>query len=62
MKTYMETRLAIKNLILEVGLDGIDGVYSYRLHELNKHGHTYMNIQNAISYFKYSPATAKYRR
>ena len=57
-KTYMETRKAIKELVLTIGLNGI---YNYHLNELNEQGHSYMNMQNAISYFKFSPATAKYR-
>lgn len=57
-KTYMETRKAIKELILA---HGIDNIYSPRLNELTDNGHNLTNIQNAISYFMYSPATAKYR-
>ena len=57
-KTYMETRKAIKELVLTVGLNGI---YNYHLNELHEHGHGYANMQNAISYFKFSTATAKYR-
>lgn len=57
-KTYMETRKAVKELVLTVGLKGI---YNYHLNELREQGHTGTNLQNAISYFKYSPATAKYR-
>ena len=49
---------AIKELVLTVGLNGI---YNYHLNELNEQGHSYMNMQNAISYFTFSPATAKYR-
>ena len=57
-KTYMETRKAIKELVLTVGLNGI---YNYHLNELREQGHTGTNLQNAISYFTYSTATAKYR-
>lgn len=57
-KTYMETRKAIKELVLTVGLNGI---YNYHLNELREQGHTGTNLQNAINYFQYSPATAKYR-
>lgn len=59
MKIYMETRKAIKELVLTVGLNGI---YNYHLNELRKQGHTGTNLQNAISYFRYSPAAAKYRK
>lgn len=58
MKTYKETKAAIKKLVIEFGLDNITG---YQLNDLNAEGHTYHNMQNAISYFKYSPQTAKYR-
>lgn len=57
-KTYMETRNAIKELVLTVGLNGITG---YHIVDLYNAGHTGTNVQNAISYFTYSPATAKYR-
>ena len=57
-KTCMETRKAIKELVLTVGLNGI---YNYHLNELHEQGHDYLNMQNAISYFTFSPATAKYR-
>ena len=57
-KTYMETRKAIKELVLTVGLNGI---YNYHLNELHEQGHGYANMQNAISYFTFSPSTAKYR-
>ena len=57
-KTYMETRKAIKELVLTVGLDGITG---YHVVDLYNDGHGAINVQNAISYFTYSPATAKYR-
>jgi len=57
-KTYMETRKAIKELVLTVGLNGI---YNYHLNELREQGHTGTHLQNAINYFQYSPNTAKYR-
>lgn len=56
--TYLQTRKAIKELILKVG---IDGVYNYHINELVDQGHTTGNIQNAINYFRFSPQTAKYR-
>lgn len=58
MKTYKETRNAIKELVLTVGLNGI---YNYHLNELHQHGHEYLNMQKAINYFTFSPATARYR-
>ena len=57
-KTYMETRKAIKALVISVG---VNGIYNYHINELADQGHSYGNMQNAINYFKYSPATAKYR-
>lgn len=58
MKTYRETRAAVKNLVLTVGLDNILGKH---LTELYAQGHNVTKVQNAISYFRYSPQTAKYR-
>ena len=58
MKTYKETRNAIKQLVLTVGLNNITG---YHIVDLYNCGHNATNVQNAISYFRYSPNTAKYR-
>jgi hypothetical protein len=55
---YMETRKAVKELFLRVGINNITG---HHANELRSHGHGTMEIQNAISYFRYSPQTAKYR-
>lgn len=57
-KTYIETRKAIKGLIIANGIDGITG---YHIIDLMNDGHNSTNIQNAISYFQYSPQTAQYR-
>lgn len=57
--TYLETRKAVKALVLEVG---VDGIYNYHINELVDKGHNSTNIQNAINYFQYSPQTAKYRQ
>ena len=59
MKTYKETKQAIKELILAHGLDGIQGQHIVVLY---RDGHTGTNVQNAMSYFRYSPQAAKYRR
>ena len=56
--TYLETRKAVKELILKVG---IDGVYNYHINELVDNGHKIINVSNALDYFRYSPKTAKYR-
>ena len=58
MKKYMETRKAIKALVIEIGLGNING---HHMNALNDQGHSYGNIQDALSYFRYSPTTAKYR-
>lgn len=58
MKTYKDTKAAVKNLVLTVGLDNILGKH---LVELYNQGHNVTNVQNAVSYFRYSPQTAKYR-
>ena len=57
-KTYMETRKAVKALVIAHGIDSITG---YQINALVDDGHNSTNIQNAISYFKFSPNTAKYR-
>lgn len=59
MKTYKETKQAVKELVLAHGLDGILGEHIVALYD---GGHNGTNIQNAISYFQYSPQAAKYRR
>ena len=58
MKSYMETKKEIKALVIAHGIDGITG---HHINALASQGHTGTNIQNAISYFKFSPTTAKYR-
>ena len=57
-KTYMETRKAVKALVLA---HGVNGIYGYHIVDLLNDGHNGTNIQNAINYFQYSPKTAKYR-
>lgn len=58
MKTYKETKQAVKDLVLAHGLDGILGQH---IIELLDAGHTCTNIQNSISFFRFSPRTVKYR-
>ena len=57
-KTYMETRKAVKALVIA---HGIKGIYNYHINALVADGHNSTNIQNAINYFQFSPNTAKYR-
>jgi hypothetical protein len=58
MKTYKETKQAVKELVLAHGLEGILGQHLVALYE---DGHNGTNIQNALGYFQYSPKAAKYR-
>ena len=57
-KTYMETRKAVKALVIAHGVNGING---HHITDLIADGHNGTNIQNAINYFHFSPNTAKYR-
>lgn len=57
--TYIETRNEIKKLIIRKGLKNIINADLNEIHE--RTGANYMDMQNAISYFTYSPKTAKYR-
>lgn len=57
-KTYKETKAEIKKLVIQYGLSGL---YNYHIIPLYEQGHTGTNIQNAISYFQFSPVAAKYR-
>lgn len=58
MKTYKETKAEIKKLVLQFGVDGISG---HSIVDLLDNGHNGTNIQNAISYFRFSPQATKYR-
>lgn len=58
MKTYKETKAEIKKLVLQFG---VHGIYNHHLNTLVDQGHTGTNLQNAISFFQYSPKAAKYR-
>jgi hypothetical protein len=57
--TAYEVRKEIKALVISKGLDNIIGADLNEIHD--RTGATYGQMQNAISYFKYSPQTAKYR-
>ncbi len=59
MKTYKETKQAVKELVLAHGLAGILGQHIVALYD---GGHTGTNIQNALNFFQYSPQAAKYRK
>ena len=58
MKSYKETKQAVLALVLEHGLSGIR---CHHVVELYDAGHTGTNVQNALSFFRYSPKAAKYR-
>ena len=58
MKTYKETKAAVKELVLAKGYENITNTDHTSLCE---QGHNTTNIINAIDYFKYSPQAAKYR-
>ena len=58
MKSYKETKAAVKKLVIEKGLKNILGGDLVNLYD---QGHNVGNVQNALSYFTYSPQAAKYR-
>lgn len=58
MKTYKETKEAVKQLILAKGYENITNPDKTNLCE---QGHNVTNIINAIDYFKYSPQAVRYR-
>lgn len=59
MKTYKETKQAIRALVLTHGLEGILGQHIVALYDA---GHNGTNVQNALNFFQYSPQAAKYRK
>ena len=58
MKTYKETKQAVKELILEVG---IENILTMHIAPLYDEGHSVANVQSAMNYFRYSPQAKKYR-
>lgn len=58
MKTYKETKVEIKKLVIRFGVDGITG---HHLNALREQGHNMTNLQNAVDFFQFSPRAAKYR-
>ena len=59
MKKYKETKEAVKQLVIAKGLKNILGADLANLYD---QGHNVTNVQNALSYFVYSPQAAKYRQ
>lgn len=57
--TIYEVRKELKEVILKKGIDNILNQDFNEIHD--RTGATYTQLQNAMSYFKYSPQTAKYR-
>jgi len=57
--TNMEVRKEIKALVIKKGLENI---INADLNKLLDRGATGTQLQNAMSYFRYSPQTAKYRK
>jgi hypothetical protein len=57
--TYKEVREEIKKLVISKGLKNILNADLNEIHE--RTGAGYCQMQNALSYFQYSPQTAKYR-
>lgn len=58
MKSYKETKAVVKNLIIE--RKGLAGITNPDLTALYDHGHNVTNVQNALSYFKYSPQAKRF--
>ncbi len=57
--TSMEVRKEIKELVIRKGINNIINADLNEIH--NRTGATYCQMQNAMSYFRYSKQTAKYR-
>lgn len=57
--TTKQIRNAVKNLIIEKGIDNILNCHVTEVVE--KLGCTYCDVQNAMSYFRYSPQQSKFR-
>lgn len=57
--TAYEVRREIKRLVIEKGINNIINADLNEIH--HRTGATYCQMQNALSYFRFSPQTAKYR-
>lgn len=57
--TYKEVKKEIKVLVVNKGLDNIINADLNEIHD--RTGASYCDMQNALSYFRYSKQTAKYR-
>jgi hypothetical protein len=57
--SYATAKKEVKKLVVKYG---IDGIMNYHLNEIRERtGVSVTELQNACSYFRYSPKTAKYR-
>ena len=57
--TAIQVRAEIKKLVISKGLANIINADLNEIHD--RTGATYCQMQNALSYFQYSPQAAKYR-
>lgn len=57
--TTMQVRAEIRRLVISKGLQNILNADLNEIHE--RTGAGYCQMQNALSYFQYSPQAAKYR-
>lgn len=57
--TIYEVRKEVKKVIESKGLENIINADMNEIHE--RTGATYIQLQNATNYFRYSPQAAKYR-
>lgn len=57
--TYAIAKREIKALVTTIGLDNILNAHLNEIHD--RTGVSYTEMQNAMSYFRFSPKTAKYR-
>ena len=58
-KTYEIAKKEIKALVKAIGLNNILNKHLNDIHD--RTGVSYTELQNALSYFQFSPKTAKYR-
>ena len=58
--TNMQVRAEIRELVIRKGLNNIINADLNEIHD--RTGAGYCQMQNALSYFQFSPQTAKYRQ
>lgn len=57
--SYAVAKKEIKKLVVTIGLNNILNAHLNEIHD--RTGVTYTEMQNALSYFRFSPKTACYR-